>query len=145
MQPVKITTMNEPVMQLTSLAFSAREEVHWGSDIESVHFDADGLIVVIAREHVSDGGIQGLQVKFEKAAGFRYLDELEIARYWTSEGFISGHHVLEILEGGWSEEESAIQGYVTQRREWLVVTGNGCISIFSRFEPVIEPVVYVPI
>lgn len=130
---------------LKSLAFSALEEVHWGSDIENVHFDANGLIVVIAREHASDGRVHGLQVKFEEVAGFRYLDEVEIARYWASKGFISGHHVLEILEGGWSEEESATQGYVTQRREWLVVTGNGCISVFSKFEPVVEPVVYLPI
>lgn len=137
--------MTEPIKQLKSLAFSAREEVHLGSDIESVHFDVNGLTVVVAREHTSDGRIQGLQVRFERTAGFRFLDELEIARYWTSKGFISGHHVLEILEGGWSEEESAFQGYVTQRREWLVVTGNGCINVFSRHEPVIEPVVYVSI
>lgn len=37
-----------------------------------------------------------------------------------------------------------MQGYVTQRREWLVVTGNGCVSVFSTASPVVEPVVYVP-
>jgi hypothetical protein len=37
-----------------------------------------------------------------------------------------------------------MQGYITQRREWLVVTGNGCISVFSTDEPVVERVAYEP-
>jgi hypothetical protein len=91
------------VMPLKSVAFSASEEVHWGSDIESVHFDANGLVLVVAREPMPDGQVRGLQVKFKTATAFRYLDEVEITRYWTSKGFLPGHHVLEIFEGGWSK------------------------------------------
>lgn len=132
-------------MRLISVAFSTAEEVHWGSDIESVHFDANGLVVVVAREPMPSGQVRGLQVKFQSASAFRYLDEVEIATYWMSKGFISGHHVLEILEGGWSDEESSRKGYSTQQREWLVVTGNGCVSVFSSIEPVVDPVVYTPV
>ncbi len=131
-------------MQLKSSAFSAAEEVHWGSDIESIHFDANGLVVVVAREPMPNGQVRGLQVKFEQATAFRYLDEVEIATYWMSTGFVSGHHVLEVSEGGWSDEEAARKGYETQQREWLVVTGNGCISVFSAVEPVVATVVYEP-
>lgn len=87
-------------MQIETAAFSTPEEVHWGSNIESIHLDANGLVVVVAREPMPDGRVLGLQVKFATTTGFRYLDELEIARYWTSTGFIRGHHVLQVFKGG---------------------------------------------
>ena len=129
-------------MPIKAVAFSAAQEVHWGSDIESLRYDIPKLVVVVAREPVPEGKTRGLEITFSSANAVRLLDELQVARYWVSKEFPFGHHVVEVLEGGWSDEESQLQGYVTARREWLIVTGNACVSIFSASEPIVKEVVY---
>jgi hypothetical protein len=129
-------------MPIKAVAFSDAQEVHWGSDIESLRYDGPILVIVVARDPLPEGKTRGLEITFGSATAIRLLDELQIARYWTSKEFPFGHHVVEVLEGGWSDEESQLQGYATARREWLVVTGNGCVSVFSASEPIVKEVVY---
>lgn len=85
------------------------------------HYRPQDACVLIGQGH---GGFlpAGIEVRFSEATALRYLDEADLARYWTSADFPRGHHVLEVLEGGWSWEESELQGYPTQRREWLIAT-----------------------
>nr|WP_315467691.1 hypothetical protein [uncultured Undibacterium sp.] len=123
------------VMRLKASAFTSAQGVREESDIQSLTLDSGGLVIIVARERLPDGRVQGLRIWFRDAAALRYLDEVELARYWSSEDFPRGHHVLEVQAGGWSEEESALQGYATKRREWLVVTGNGCVSVFASSKP----------
>jgi len=127
-----------PQGKLKSILYDSAREVHWGSDIESVHFSSHGLVVKIAREIEATAQVRGLEVVFSDASALRYLDELDLARYWASDDFIRGCHVLEVVEGGWSDEENALQGFSTNRREWLLVTGNGCISVFAKSAPKIN-------
>lgn len=126
-------------MPLETSPSSPRQELHWGSDIATVHFDGRALVVVVARAPLARGRFEGLRIEFAQAFAFRYLDELALARYWTSSGFLRGHHVLEVNAGGWSDEENELQGYGMERREWLVVTGNGCLSVFASRAPQIQP------
>ena len=121
-----------------SIAFDIEREVHWGSDVESAHFANGSLVVRIAREIEEATRIRGIEISFSEVSAFRYLDEFDLARYWTSKTFVRGNHVLEITEGGWSDEENALQGFNSTRREWLVVTGNACMSVFSTVEPKIH-------
>jgi len=81
-------------------------------------------------------------VVFPDASAFRYLDEMDLARYWGSDGFVHGFHVLKVSAGGWSDEEDQLQGFTTSRREWLVVTGNGCVSVFAHAEPQVHAVTW---
>lgn len=64
------------------------------------------------------------------------LDEADFARYWVSPGFRHGHHVLYVVGGGWRAEESTLQGLPrSEGNEWLIVTGNRCVSVLSSEEP----------
>lgn len=122
-------------MRLETLPFGPPLDVHHSSDIESLTFSAKRLVVRVARELTSDGKVLGLELTFDDAFAFRYLDEADLARYWGSEGFVRGYPVLEVVRGGWSDEEAVLQGFEQRNREWLVVTGNGCVSVFATTDP----------
>jgi len=121
-----------------TVAFDKEREVHWGSDIDTLQFTTEGLTLTVLREIDSDGQVRGLRVFFPAASAVRYLDEGDLVRYWNSDGFIRSRHVLEVTEGGWADEENDLQGFATERREWLVVTGKGCVSVFAKLEPTIH-------
>lgn len=125
-------------MRLKALPYGKPAEVHWGSDVESLSFTSQGLTVRVAREVDRAGRVRGLDVIFPDASAFRYLDELDLARYWSSEGFVRGYPVLEVLEGGWCDEEATLQQYVNRRREWLIVTGGGCVSVLAPTNPAVK-------
>ena len=127
-------------MHLRAVAFSPSVGVHWGSDVERLSFDGAGLVITVACDVSKHGEVAGLEVGFSNASAFRYLDEVDLARYWAAEGFPFGSHVLEVQEGGWSDEENQRQGFDSKRREWLVVTGNCCVSVFSNAEPQVRSV-----
>jgi len=125
-------------MRLETRPHGTPSEVHWGSDVESLSFSSKGLTVRLAREVSGEGQVHGLDVSFPDASAFRYLDELDLARYWSSEGFVRGYPVLEVLAGGWCDEEMELQQYENRRREWLVVTGNGCVSVLAPTDPTVK-------
>jgi hypothetical protein len=125
-----------------AIPFSAAKVVQTNSDIKSLQFDGCELIVVVGCDVKSSGIVEGIEVRFSDVAGLRYLDEVDLVRYWTSTEFPRGHYVIEVVEGGWSQEESDLQGYTSRRREWLIVTGNGCVSVFSINNPLISNVEY---
>jgi hypothetical protein len=125
-------------MPLRAVPFGAESEVHWGSDISTLSFSEARLEIYVSREVGVNGEVSGLKIAFFQATAFRYLDELDLARYWSSEHFPRGFHVLEVLEGGWLEEETQLQGFANHRREWLVVTGNACVSVFSSTDPQVQ-------
>jgi len=125
-------------MRIETQPFGPPLDVHPSSDIETLKFSSEGLVARVALEVKAEGQIRGLDVSFKDATAFRYLDEVELATYWRSEGFVRGHPVLEVLQGGWSDELAGLQGYESRRREWLVVTGNGCVSVFAMVPPTLE-------
>lgn len=124
-------------MAIETRPFSPAIGVHWGSDVESLQY-FDGNLAITVACSAEDGIIQGLKVNFSQPTGFRLLDELSLARYWVSSGFSSGSHVLEVGNGGWSKEENVLQSFETERREWLVVSGNACVSVFCLQEPELQ-------
>lgn len=122
-------------MPIETTPLTPAQEVHWGSDISSVKFDGRCLVVLIAREPLEGNRFVGLKVTFGCATGFRFMDELDLARYWSSAGFVRGHHVLSVNAGGWAEEQTLVQGWERPYSEWLVVTGNGCLNVFANEPP----------
>jgi hypothetical protein len=126
-------------MPLESSPVGPQALVRHESDIAGVHFDGARLVVLVASESTGAGRFRGFRVTFSHPSGFRVLDESNLARYWASPGFVPGYHVLCISQGGWAEEESQLQGFEeSNRREWLIATGNRCVSVLSHAEPKIE-------
>jgi len=122
-------------MPVKTIPFSSRTEVETASDIHSVRFDGNGLVIAIAKTRLPSGKVAGLVVTFSGVRGFRFLDEADLARYWISSGFPHGFHVIRVEEGGWATEEENLKGYPQSNVEWLVVTGNGCLNVFTHNAP----------
>jgi hypothetical protein len=122
-------------MHIETRPFAPTNGVHFGSDVESLSYREGNLDVTLACVQDNEGVIHGLKVHFTQPTGFRLLDEADLARYWISKRFATGSHVLEVKNGGWSAEEDVLQSFETERREWLVVSGNACVSVFCSIEP----------
>lgn len=125
-------------MTLKAFAYLPANGVEPYSDIESCRYEDGAFVVVLACSLDDSRNVKGVSLKFSNVEGFRLLDELDLARYWLSNDFARGSYLLEVTEGGWTEEETELQGYERPRREWLAVTGNACVSVFSTSEPEIS-------
>ena len=81
-------------MPLKTIPFGPPSAVHYGSDVAGVIFSGKYLLVQVACDIDATGLVHGLAVVFSDASAFRYLDEMDLARYWGSDGFVHGFHVL---------------------------------------------------
>lgn len=118
-------------MPIKARPFGCQEQFDWGADIHSVFYDGR-LSIRVLRNRNKDAGIE---VTFSQVDGFRLLDEVPLAEYWTAEDYPSGYPVLEVFEDGWAKEEDSRLGYTQQQREWIIVTAGACVSVFSKHEP----------
>lgn len=125
-------------MPIKAKPFGCLEQFDWGADIHSVSYDGRLAIRVLRNRNKDDG----IEVAFSQVDGFRFLDEVQLAEYWTDEDFPSGYPVLEVLEGGWAQEEDKRLGYKQHQREWIIVTAGACVSVFSKNEPEIIDAVW---
>jgi len=126
------------LMPLKTQAYLPAHGVQPDSDLESLQYKDGILTIVLACSLHQHGNIHGISLTFPDVAGFRLLDEVDLARYWPSSGFVQGSHLLEVIDGGWSAEQNMLQGYESRRREWLAVTGNACVSVFCISEPAVS-------
>lgn len=129
-------------MHIKTIPHGPSIKAHWGSDVENLSFSSQGLNIRIALEIDAERRVRGLDVTFPDASAFRYLDELDLARYWMSKGFVRGHPVLEVQGGGWCDEEAVLQQFENHRREWLIATSNGCVSVLASSDPTIIEVAW---
>lgn len=127
---------------IETIPFSPRVDVPTTTEIASVDFDGRVLTIDVGLAMDADGSVHVLRVRFDWAGGFRYLDESDLIRYLNSKSFVRGHHVLEVLSGGWAAEQSSLEGRDLSRREWLIVTGNGCVSVFGDEPSLNEAMVF---
>ncbi len=82
-----------------------------------------------------------LEYVFPYHRGFRFLDEGDVFAYWNAELFQGGHHLYEILNGGWLEQELTFSGMLavsSDHREFFICTSNGCVSVLSQQPPLIR-------
>jgi hypothetical protein len=109
------------------------------SDVMQMRFNGAQLFILVARERAGEGRLRGLEITFTDTRAFRVIDELNLYRYTQSPGFHFGHHVLSVARGGWGSEESELQGIEGryEGNEWLIVTGNLCVSVFSHADPLV--------
>lgn len=109
------------------------------SDITDVLYTRGGLRITVIAATSMFTNIY-LDIHFDWIDGFRALDEGDLVRYWESNAFRSGHHIYEILAGGWSNGETISDGLFTihpagESREWFIVTTNLCMNVLSGHEP----------
>ncbi|MFV8782172.1 hypothetical protein ACNKU7_07090 [Microbulbifer sp. SA54] len=85
-----------------------------------------------------------LEYVFPYHRGFRFLDEGDIFGYWDCEPFQAGHHLYEVVSGGWLDHELtfngmlAISGSEVRHKEYFICTSNGCLSVLSQEPPLIR-------
>jgi hypothetical protein len=130
-------------MQLQTQIYGESEQVLSESDIQSLTWDCPRLAIRLAQRLVQGipgqpDSVQGLDIEFSNTRLFRVLDEADLAQYWISPGFLRGSHVLKVTAGGWRDEEAVRRGLDLQIDEWLIVTGNACVSVFSVEPPTVE-------
>lgn len=125
-------------MPIKAKPFGCLEQFDWGADIHSVTYDGR-LVIRVLRNRNKD---EGIEVAFSQVDGFRFVDEVQLAEYWIDEDFPSGYPVLEVVEGGWAQEEDKRLGYTQHQREWIIVTAGACVSVFSKNEPEIIDAVW---
>ncbi len=77
-------------MAIKTIPFGKPLDVHLVSDVESLSFSGGGLAIRVARKFDQNGEVLGLEVLFESVSAFRYLDEVDLVRYWSSEEFLRG-------------------------------------------------------
>ena len=81
-----------------------------------------------------------VQLFFSHHHGFFLLDEGDMPGWLRPEVVRSGHVFYEITGGGWMSQLEGTGTLAIARasaREWLVVTANECVSVFSRVEPLV--------
>jgi len=126
-------------MAIETYPFTSRTGVSPLSDVMHIRFNGTQLVIQVVNERTSEGRFRGLEITFPDTRAFRVIDELDLYRYTQSAGFHFGHHVLRVARGGWGSEESELQGMEGryEGNEWLVVTGNLCVSVLSQDDPLV--------
>lgn len=115
------------------------------SDLCEVTYGNFGVLrAVINLGQDEDEENRFLEIVFKGARGFRYLDEGDLLPYWSSDAFDNSNHLVhEIKQGGWAEQEEK-NGLLNTTaafglpREWLIVSGNGCLNVISAGEPLVR-------
>jgi hypothetical protein len=109
------------------------------SDITDVIYTRTGLRVTVIAATSMFTNIY-LEFHFDWVAGFRMLDELDLLGYWESGAFRDGHHLYEIISGGWATGEVRQEGVIRDEqdyREWFIVTTNQCMNVLAG-EPLVR-------
>lgn len=111
------------------------------SDIIEVNYGITGLRLTVIAATTMFTDIY-LDIHFDYAGGFRFLDEGDLIAYWESEAFNSNHHIYKVLSGGWANGEplpvgilSAISSF--EEIEWFIKTRNGCMNVLGS-EPMVR-------
>ena len=111
------------------------------SCVVEARFHRDGLLIVIEVFPIPGSPSKTLKISFPHDRGFVLLDEGDMPSWLTSECFRSEHILYSITSGGWfsnlNSNDSLLQIAGASCREWLVVTANECVSIFSSAEPTV--------
>ncbi|MBK9176514.1 MAG: hypothetical protein IPM46_09285 [Flavobacteriales bacterium] len=104
--------------------------------VRSVHYDGTDLSIEIQGE-----GFAFARVVFSNPAGFRVLDESDLAEFWNTYSEPNGW-LYEVEEGGWFELESNRPAFNSSTfldgiHEYLVVD-EICISVLCLQPPEIK-------
>ena len=105
-------------------------------------FSKDGLLVVVEAFPTPEPKSIDIQIFFPSHRGFFLLDEGDMPLWPRSECFRTDHLLYQVTEGGWLSASSSENYFLpiasTQCSEWLILTANECVSVFSGAEPLVS-------
>ena len=112
------------------------------SCVLETRFSVVGVYVIV--EAYRRGASQSVHVEvfFPQHRGLVLLDEGDMPSWLGAECFRTNHLVYGVINGGWFANLSSESGLLAiasaTSREWLVVTANECVSVFSEVEPIVR-------
>ena len=111
------------------------------SDVHSVNLDFSGLRIVL--ETAPSGSLEKLFLEyfFPNYYGFRLLEEIDLQNYWKEKIFSTRHHLYEIKEGGWLNQEVQYGEFSRSSehvKEWFIKTSNASLNILAQHPPLIR-------
>ena len=114
------------------------------SCVLETRFSVIGVYVVAEVHRPGASEASHVEVFFPKHRGFVLLDEGDMPSWLGAECFRTGHLVYNVLNGGWFDNVSPESGLLAIAgaacSEWLVVTANECVSVFSDVEPLVREI-----
>lgn len=122
------------------------------SDVIETRYSTVGLYIIVetypkgAAEVLLDGfRLQDVcepvyvEVFFPIPRGFVLLDESEMPSWLAADCFKTNHMIYGISKGGWfgglAPQDTYLQISSVAEKEWLIVTSNTCVSVFSPSAP----------
>lgn len=109
------------------------------SCVLEARFSVVGLYVVVEAYPKASAHSVHLEIFFPEHRGFVLLDEGDMPSWLGAECFRTNHIVYRVSNGGWfstrNPNDYFLQIASAQCSEWIVVTTNECVSIFSSSEP----------
>jgi hypothetical protein len=112
------------------------------SCVVETRYSVVGLYVVVEVYTKAAKPPVHLEIYFRQDRGFVLLNEGDMPSWLGDECFRTNHIVYRISDGGWfgnfNPKESLLSIASAQCSEWLIVTANECVSVFSDSEPMIR-------
>lgn len=109
------------------------------SCVLEARFSVVGLYVIVEVYPKAATQSVHLEVFFPEHRGFVLLDESDMPSWLEAECFQTGHVIYRISHGGFFDSRDPgdcfLQIASAQCSEWIVVTANECVSVFSSSEP----------
>lgn len=125
-----------PEAQPISVEYDRRD-----SCVLELRFSVVGLYIIVEVYPQAASKSVHVEVFFPYHSGFQLLDEGDMPKWLGGPCYRTGHIIYEVTSDGWLSRTSAENGLSiasTTCREWLVVTANECVSIFSPATPSIR-------
>ena len=109
------------------------------SCVLETRFSVVGLYVIVEVFPNASSQSVHVEVFFPEHRGFILLDESDMPSWLGSDCFRTEHVAYHVTKGGWlsglPRQDTVFQIASAQCKEWVVVTANECVSIFSSSEP----------
>jgi hypothetical protein len=119
-----------PILAVVPTPFPADE----ATQVSSVTFSSSGLSVAVSSPQWA------AKVEFAQTYGFRVLDELDLAEFWSQCSLRNGWF-FEVEAKGWKDLELTRAAFQSGRQNWvreyLVVGFNECVSVLTKEDPVV--------
>lgn len=114
------------------------------SCVLETRFSVIGLYIVVEAYRLNAKRSSHIEVYFPQHRGFVLLDEGDMPSWLSAQCFKTNHLVFEVTGGGWFDRRPPEDGLLAiacaSSKEWLVVTANECVSVFSEVEPIIRDI-----
>jgi hypothetical protein len=114
------------------------------SDIVEISQTGIGLRIIVRTNGANDSDDVWFEYFFDRARGFRVLDEGDLIPFWRSQSYKPAYALHRVDSGGWLEQEKMSGNLTTTLavfdnvKEWLITSGMDCVNVISANAPQIR-------